>query len=370
MPQRLENILKTPLGNEVIKMLDSKIKQTIKLGVDFWNDSCNLQQLRHAVEEGAVGATSNPVIVYDAVREQPEVWIPVLDQIIKDNPSDSEDEIAWKLIKHVAIKAAALLQPVYEKTNGKKGYLCVQVSPKYYRCAKRMTEHAKELASIAPNIAIKCPATETGIEAIEDVTAAGININATVSFSIPQVIHVAEAMERGIEKAKSNGINVENLHPYITIMVGRVNDQLRRVMAEEKITIDPSYIEWSGVIIFKKAYEIFKKRNYNSTLLAAAYRNHMQWSQMIGDNLILTIPYQWWNQFNESDITVERTIDKPVDQNIIDSLCKSFKDFDRIYREDGMKPAEFVNYGASVHTLKQFLGGYQQLLETVRDRMF
>jgi transaldolase len=159
------------------------------------------------------------------------------------------------------------------------------------------------------------------------------------------------------------------MSPYVTIMVGRLDDQLRRVAAKDSITIDPGYIEWAGVAAFKKAYKIFQVRKYGGTLLSAAYRNHMHWSQFIGGNVVVSMPYEWWNRFNASTVEVRPRIDQPVRPEIIDELYARFVDFRRAYDEDGMKPEEFVHYGATIHTLNQFVGGYSSLLEVVRARM-
>ncbi|MBU2574325.1 MAG: transaldolase family protein [Elusimicrobia bacterium] len=346
------------------------MRMTTALGTDFWNDSCALDELGEAVENGAVGATSNPVIVYSVVHENRGKWIPVLDKIIRENGQDGEDEIAWKLIETIGKEAAAVLEPVYRKTAGKKGFLSVQVNPKFYRNAEAMTAHAMKLSSIAPNIAIKVPATETGLAAMEKIIAGGVNVNATVSFSVSQAVAVAEVFEKGLAKAGAGGVDMSKMHPYVTIMVGRVDDLLKRAMEKENISIDPGYLNWGGVAVFKKAYQVFKEKKYRSTLLAAAYRHVMHWSELTGDNVILSIPYQWWKKFNASDVTPAMTIENPVDGKIAGELYRKFADFRRAYDVTGMKPGEFARYGASVHTLNQFLGGYQKLLELVRERMF
>ena len=72
----------------------SRIRRTIELGADFWNDSCDLRELGEAVEAGAVGATSNPVIVSQVVRGDPEHWEPVLDSLIAADPTADETDIA------------------------------------------------------------------------------------------------------------------------------------------------------------------------------------------------------------------------------------------------------------------------------------
>lgn len=347
----------------------SKMQLTSETVTDFWNDSCSIQELTEAVEHGAVGATSNPVIVYGVLKQEIKVYLGILNELIEKNPEDSEDEIAWKLIKHMGVKAAKILEPIFLKNNGLKGRLSLQVNPKYYRNSMMMVEHARELAEIAPNMAIKAPATEAGIKAFEEMTACGIVVNCTVCFSLPQAIACAEAIERGLEKAKSKGIDISKMTPYVTIMVGRVDDHLRRLMDKEKIAVEPGYLDWAGIAVFKKAYKVFQQRGYRSTLLTAAYRNYMQWSELIGGKVILTIPYKWWNEFNAADVEVRSHIDDPVDPRIVDTLYKKFADFRRAYDEDGMKVPEFVHYGASIHTLNQFIVEYSHILDFIREQM-
>ena len=81
------------------------------------------------------------------------------------------------------------------------------------------------------------------------------------------------------------------------------------------------------------------------------------------------MPYDWWNRFNNSDIEVENKIYNPVDNNIINTLEKTFKDFNRAYHENGMKIEEFESFGASVHTMTTFLDGYDEFINLIRNRM-
>ncbi|MCH7613745.1 MAG: transaldolase [Candidatus Marinimicrobia bacterium] len=342
---------------------------TSEFGTDWWNDSNDHSELQHAVNEGAVGATSNPVITKASVAAHPDVWLPVIDRLIEENPTSTEDEIAWLLGDQVGERAAKILEPVYEKTNGQKGKLSLQVNPKYYRNADRMVTQAAQLARIAPNIAIKCPVVTAGIKAIEDLTAKGISINATVSFSVPQAVAAAEAVERGLRKAEESGINTDSITPYITIMVGRIDDHLRREIGREKIMVDPGVTHWAGVAIFKKAYRIFKERGYRGKLLSAAFRCHMHWSEFIGGDVIISIPYYWWNQFNASSIEVIPRMDQEVPSEILSQLEDNFEDFRRAYDEKGLTIEEFVRFDSSVNTLNGFLQGYDEFVAIVRKQM-
>ena len=199
--------------------------------------------------------------------------------------------------------------------------------------------------------------------------ASGINVNATVSFTLPQALYVADAFEGAMDRAKAAGVDMQKLHPYVTLMVGRLDDLLQRALAKESVSIDPGFLHWAGIAVFKKARGHFKKKGYRSTLLAAAYRHHMHWSQLIGPGVVLSMPYAWWKQFEASDIEVEETLDRPVEPRIVDALYARFKDFRRAYDENGLSPDDFVRYGATIHTVNQFIGGYQELLAIVRERM-
>jgi transaldolase len=294
---------------------------------------------------------------------------PILDRLVRDFPGDTEDDLAWKLIHELAIASAAKLRPVYDATRGAKGFLSVQISPKYYPSRERMVAQAVQLAALAPNIAIKAPATEAGIAAMEEMTARGIRINATVSFTVPQALAVAAALERGLKRAKASGHDADAIRPYITLMIGRVDDQLKRAAEAQKISVTPGAIDWAGIAVFKHAHRLFKARGLPGTLLAAAYRHEAHWSQIIGREVLQTVPYTWWTKFNATAGAPALTLDQPVDDAVIAELRAKFPDFVRAHDEHGMLPAEFIRYGATVHTLHQFLGGYADLLALVRGRM-
>ncbi len=347
----------------------TNMARSIELGVEFWNDSCHLGELADAVANGAVGATSNPVIVFAAVKSDQETWLPVLDRLIGDHPDDTEDILAWRLIGEVGARAAAILEPVHARTKGAKGYLSVQVNPKFYGSTRLMVEHGRDLAALAPNIAIKCPATAEGVAAMEQLTALGININATVSFTVAQALAVAEAVERGLDVAEKSGVDMATMHPYVTIMSGRVFDQCKRERDALGTPLDEETLGWSGIAVFKRAWELYQEREYRSTLLCAAYRSQLQWSELVGPAVIQSIPHPWWTGFNAAEVDVARTIDTPVDPKILASLTEHSADFRRAYEPDGLEPRDFVRYGGAYHTLHQFLGGYADYLAFIRGRM-
>ena len=116
------------------------------------------------------------------------------------------------------------------------------------------------------------------VEAIEEATAEGIVINATVSFTVPQVIAVADAVERGLRRREATGVEVSTMRPVATMMIGRLDDWMETLAQRDGITLTPGAASWAGIACFKRAYPIFRERGYRTTLLAAAYRHSRHWS--------------------------------------------------------------------------------------------
>ena len=336
---------------------------------DFWNDSCSVEELTYAIDNGAVGATSNPTIVLNVFKQEMYLWKDRLNEIINDNPEWSEVEITWKIFEEIGAKGAELLLPVFEREQGKKGRLSVQTNPANYRNAAAIVEQAVYFDTLAPNIQVKIPVTKAGIQAIEEATYHGVNINATVCFTVPQSLAVSEAVERGLKRREAEGKPVDNMTPVCTIMVGRMDDWLKVIAKKEQLAITPGYMDWAGIACMKKAYKIYKERGYRTRLLAAAYRHYMHWSEFIGGDLILTIPYKWQLQFNASDVDVKERMDNPVPAEIVESLYTHFDDFKKAYNEDGMPVEEFDTYGGTVRTLRGFIQSYHDLQGLVRDFM-
>jgi transaldolase len=333
----------------------------------LWNDSASIQELTYSTEHGAVGATCNPVIVVGVLKKEISTWKPRIQELLAQRPAATEDEIAWELVREISKKSAKLLLPIFEQQRGRNGRLSIQTDPRLFRDSAAMLRQAREFDKIAPNMIVKIPATIAGIPAIEEATYLGISINATVSFTLPQCVAVAEAVERGLKRREREGKEVASMGPVCTIMVGRLDDWLKVVTEKENITIDPGYLEWAGVAVFKKAYRIFQERKYRTRLLSAAFRNHMQWSEFIGGDVVISPPYAWQVRFNGSDVAVRSRINDPVDPKIVSELENKYPEFRRAAEETGLSIPEFDSFGATRRTLRQFIAACYELNAIVRD---
>jgi len=332
----------------------------------LWNDSADPVELETAIAWGAVGATCNPVIALAAIRADQPRWEGRIAELAEELPTATESEIGWKVVEEVSLQAAKLLEPTFAEHAGRNGRLSMQTDPRLRRSATALADQAEHFASLAPNIIVKVPATEVGVEAIEEATYRGVNINVTVSFTVPQALATGEAIERGLKRREAEGKDVSSIGPVVTIMVGRLDDWLKEVVARDGVEIDPEHLEWGGVAAVKRAYTLFQERGLRARVLAAAYRNQLQWTELVGGDLVLSPPFAWGQKFQASGIDPTPRIDVPVDPEIIASL-EQIEDFRRAYEPDGMTPAEFDDFGATRKTLRQFLTADEELDQLVRD---
>ncbi len=335
----------------------------------LWNDSASIPELTYSMENGGVGATCNPVIAATVLADDAATWRPRAETLIREMPAATEDTIAWKLVEELSIRAARLLEPIYEAQGGRNGRLSIQTDPRIFRDREAIVAQALAFNALAPNMIVKIPVTRAGVAAIEDATALGISINATVCFTLPQCIAVAEAVERGLKRREAEGEDIASMGPVCTIMLGRLDDWLKVVMERGGISVDPGYLEWAGVAVFKKAYGIFRERGYRIRLLSAAFRNHMHWSELIGADAVISPTYAWQKRLNASDIAVMPRIDNPVHPKVVDELLTHFADFRRAYAEDGLSVEEFDQFAPTRRTLRQFVAACGDLDKFVRDVM-
>jgi transaldolase len=335
----------------------------------LWNDSAAIEELTYSMKHGAVGATCNPVIAASVLAGDAATWRPRAESLLRELPTATEDTIAWKLVEELSIRAAKLLEPIFETHRGRNGRLSIQTDPRLFRDTDAIIEQALAFSRLAPNMIVKIPVIRAGIAAIEAATYQGVSINATVCFTLPQCIAVAEAVERGLRRREDDRQEIASMGPVCTIMVGRLDDWLKVVMERDGMSVDPGYLEWAGVAVFKKAYALFRERGYRIRLLSAAFRNHMHWSELIGADAVVSPTYAWQKRLNASGIEVKPRIDDPVDPRIVDALLAHFADFRRAYAEDGLSPDEFDRFGPTRRTMRQFVAACGDLNAFVRDVM-
>jgi transaldolase len=187
----------------------SKLLELEKLGQSVWFDYIRRSliisgELQNLIDRGVRGITSNPAIFEKAIAGSQDYDDDII-RLIKEDKSVAE--IYEALAIEDISKAADLLINVYNATNGKNGYVSLEVDPHLAMDTEKTIQEATRLFETLrrPNVMIKVPATKAGIPAISALIAAGININVTLIFGIDNYKAVAEAYLTGLEKLVETG---------------------------------------------------------------------------------------------------------------------------------------------------------------------
>ena len=336
-----------------------------------------------------VGCTTNPPLSVDALSQQSEdgsrewdpEWTAWIDTLIRNHPHASQYELFWKTYLEVVSRGAAMFRPTFEATGYRRGYLSGQVDPRILEDTEAMVAQGIALNAANPNVMIKMPGTPQGIAGIRILASLGIPTNATLVFTIPQILGVAEAVQTGHAEAVARGEDTSQWRAVCTMMLGRYEDV--PVFAEQcqaqgfELTEEDK--RWAGIAIFKKACRLFKEKAYPLKMLAASMRLgpsvdgrlrvwHVE--KLAGHDAILTIfpnIYEAWLEHYTPEDVVSYA-DEDIPEETLDRLLQ-VEYFRQGYLEDGLDPEDYISHPAVVATGDSFAEATRDLDIYVGQRM-
>lgn len=316
----------------------------------WWHDSARTAELDLGLERGAIGVTTNPFLSNIALRADRELWAADIDAVLARNLPDEQK--AEALMRIPVSMCAAKLMPEFERTGGKSGFVCAQVNPVRAGDRDCMMAMAKRFHAWSPNISVKLPCTLAGLDVLEDLIAEGITCTATVSFTVPQALAVAERHRAGAARARANGIEPGTC--FTVIMIGRLDDFLREVAHDNNAAVTEQDIRQAGLAVTKRAYSIYKERGYEAAIQVAALRGPYHLTEIAGAEIVMSIhPTPQAFFCGNQDYPREHRIGIPIAEDVIERL-NTIPEFVRAYEPDGMRPDEFIGYGVTQRTLCQF----------------
>jgi transaldolase len=215
-------------------------------GQSVWYDNIDRAQLvsgefaRMLKEDGIAGVTANPTIFQKSISAG-HAYDEQMQQLISQGKSTNEiyEALVIKDIQTVA----DLLRPIYDSTEGKDGYVSLEVSPELAHDTEGTIAEAARFWQMVnrPNLMIKIPATPEGIPAIRKTLSDGINVNVTLIFAIESYRAVTEAYIQALEERKAAGKDIKHIASVASFFVSRV-DVLVDPLLDKKIqaTSDPA----------------------------------------------------------------------------------------------------------------------------------
>lgn len=241
-----------------------------KIGESIWYDNLSKKvldsgKLKELIDQGVSGLTSNPTIFKKAIADSSDYDA----DLIPLKGTDADEATEQLMIKDVA-RAADLLLPIYQASNGKDGHASIEVSPKLANDTEGTVEAAQRIWKTLgrENIMIKIPATKAGIPAIKKVLELGINVNVTLIFSVEVYNQVVESFISAVEARVAKGLDVSKLASVASFFVSRVDlacekaieklgtDDAKGLIA--KVGIDNSYLAYQSFLNLFNS-ERFKK---------------------------------------------------------------------------------------------------------------
>jgi len=324
-------------------MAKTTIEKLNEFGQSIWLDNISRSmidsgRLNEMVSLGLRGITSNPSIFDKSIRLADDY-----DKKIEGlcNLGRSTFQIYDDLTVGDIQDAADILKKVYDETQGLDGYVSLEVNPKLafdrdatIKDAKRLFKKVDRL-----NVMFKIPATDAGFEAIERLLGEGININATLIFSVGQYRKTAQAYLKGIQELLQKGGDLSKVHSVASIFVSRVDTMIDGMIDknERLVSLKGRAATGNSKLIFQKYLEIFSsdefKRlkengaNLQRVLWASTSTKNPEYSdikyvtELIGKNTVNTLPDATLDAFLDHGIIEEAlTSDITEAQNIMDTL--------------------------------------------------
>jgi transaldolase len=353
-------------------------------GVSIWLDDISRERLRTGnlaelvATKHVVGVTSNPTIFAKAVEDHDDYAEQVNDLSVRG--VDLEEAV--RAITTYDVRwACDVLRDVYDATSGKDGRVSLEVDPRLaHDCTATLAE-ARALWWMVdrPNVMIKIPATQEGLEAISNATAEGISVNVTLIFSLQRYRDVMDAYLTGLERAQKNEVDLSTIRSVASFFVSRVDTEvdkrLDKVGTDEAKALRSKAAVANARLAYQEFEETFGSARWQSLESAGAHKQRPLWaSTSVKDPALPDTMYVTELCAPDTVNTMpEGTIDATADHADIegDAVTCHYDDAREVLA--GLEKLG-ISYDEVVQVIEdegvdKFEKSWQELLETVKEAL-
>jgi transaldolase len=277
------------------------------------------------------GVTSNPTIFQKALAEG-DWYDTELHELasLKDSR-----EIFFRLAERDVAEACDLLRSIHEKTDGRDGFVSLEVDPALAYDTERTYEQTLRLHGDIdrPNLYVKIPATRPGLPAIEDATAAGHSVNVTLIFSLQRYADVVDAYLRGLERRVAAAGDVGRINSVASFFVSRVDTEtdkrLEVIGSPEALALRGKLAVANAKLAYRHFQEVFSSERWqflaskgariqrclwaSTSTKNQAYRDTLYVDELIGPDTVNTMPIETIRAFQEHGTAAE-TLTRSLDE--------------------------------------------------------
>lgn len=326
-----------------------------RLGQAVWLDFIQRSFLRDGglsrlVAEGVRGVTSNPTIFQKAIGESDDY-----DRQLREVARGASAEEAYEALAIVDIaRACDELRPVYDRLDGRDGFVSLEVSPALAHDTAGTVAAAKRLAAAVgrPNLMIKVPGTGAGVAAIAELIGAGVNVNVTLLFSVADYQVVAAAYLAGLAALARRGPTVPGGHDVDRIgsvasfFVSRVDTAVDAALPDESPLRGTAAVA-NAKLAYAAFRSVYSGEHWQKLAAAGARPQRLLWAstgaknpaysptkyvdELIGPDTVNTMPPDTLAAFRAAG-TAADTLTADLDQarRQIDGLAAAGVDLDRV----------------------------------------
>jgi transaldolase len=357
----------------------NRLQALHEAGVSIWLDTLSRDLLESGEfatlvdDYGVSGATSNPTIFAKAITSS-DRYDDQLRSLVSAGISDTR-ELFFAVALDDVRAAAAILRPVYERTGGGDGFISFECTPDVADDTEATVAQALELWQrlSLPNVLIKVPATRAGVSAIEELTAAGVNVNVTLLSSVERYEEVIEAYLRGLERRLATGEPMAGISSVASFFVSRVDAKADAALAPDsklrgRVAIANAHVAY-GHYLARFAGERWRPLQEREAkpqrpLWASTgtkdpgYSDVLYVEQLIAPGVINTMPEKTLRAFADHG-NVERARDSDLDaaQAVLSAAAAEGVDLETITRE------------LEHEGVKAFCDSYEDLLSCIESKL-
>src|SRR3954449_2825298 len=281
---------------------------------------------------------------------------------VMDRETDDK-EVFFELAVTDVQNACDILRPTWDDGKGRDGWVSLEVDPNIASDTDKTRSDAQRLNELVdrPNVFIKIPATEPGLQAIEDSIAAGIPINVTLIFSLERYRKVAEAYVKGLERLVEDGGDASKLASVASFFVSRVDTEadkrLEEIGTDEALALRGKLAIANAKLAYQAYKEIFSGERWEKLASAGAsaqrclwaststknedYRDVIYVEELIGPDTVNTMPVDTVKAFQdhgEARQTLEQGVDEAHElMQKLESVGIDYDDVVRVLEEEGVQ---------------------------------
>jgi transaldolase len=325
----------------------------------LWINNPTVQEVKLSIGHGAVSCTTNPTYGANMIRRDGEFARAIIRECLKQ--TNDNNMVADLVQQRLVTRVLEMFRPVHEASQGKDGYVSIQGDPRADTDPDHIVGEAFRYRSLGPNFIAKIPATAAGLKAMEVLIEDGMPVIATEIFGLSQMVAVCEMYRRAVAVGGNRPVF------YVTHITGIFDEHLKEYVDKQGIKVSPGILAVAGAAVARRQYRLMKERGYDGILLGGGARGTHHFTDFVGGEFHITINWSTAEEILALNPPVTARIAIETPREVIAELEQKLPDFRKAWREGELAVEEFAEYGPVQRFRNQFIRGWTQMLDTIKE---